>query len=164
VNTDVNINRKNEFGFTLIEILIAVVIMGVGLLITAKMQLVAIQNTQGGYMRSQAANIGYDIIDRMRTNIPAVTNGDYDIAAGDGQPAPIDCKGNDANCSTGQMAQFDHFWWRETIGEFLPNGTGSIVTADNGTFTKVTITLSWLDPYSVAQGAEQNVFTAELPR
>ena len=157
-------NRKNENGFTLIEILIAVVIMGVGLLMTAKMQLVAVQNTQGGYMRAQAANIGYDVIDRMRANVPAVTAGNYDLAGGAAKPAPIDCKGNDADCSTAQMAQFDHFWWRETIEEFLPNGTGAIATADNGTFTKVTVTLSWVDPYSAAQGAEQNVFTAELPR
>jgi len=157
-------NRKNENGFTLIEILIAVVIMGVGMLITAKMQLVAVQNTQGGYMRAQAANIGYDVIDRMRSNIPAVTAGNYDIAAGAAKPGPIDCKGNDSDCSTAQMAQFDQFWWRETIEEFLPNGTGGIVTADNGTFTKITVTLSWVDPYSAAQGAEQNVFTAELPR
>jgi len=159
-----NAGGRHADGFTLIEILIAVVIMGVGLLITAKMQLVAIQNTQGGYMRAQAANIGYDVIDRMRANIPAVTNGNYDIVAAAAKPAPVDCKGNDANCSTVRMAQFDHFWWRETIEEFLPNGTGAIVTADNGTFTKVTVTLTWVDPYSIAQGVEQNVFTAELPR
>jgi len=62
------------------------------------------------------------------------------------------------------MAQFDLYWWRETINEFLPGGTGAIVTADNGTITKVTISLTWVDPNSAANGAEQSVFTAELPR
>jgi len=155
---------KKSSGFTLIEILVAIVIIGVGLLATAKMQLLAVQNTQGGYQRAQASNIGYDIIDRMRNNTPAVTNGDYDIGAGDARPAPIDCKGADADCSTVEMAQFDHFWWRGSVDEFLPSGTGAIETEDNGTFTKVTITLTWIDPYSAADGAEQNVFTAELPR
>jgi type IV pilus assembly protein PilV len=155
---------EKDSGFTLIEILISIVVIGVGLMATARMQLLAVQNTQGGYMRAQASNIGYDIIDRMRVNTPALTNGDYDIGADDDTPAVIDCKGADANCSTVEMAQFDHFWWRETVEEFLPSGTGAIATEDNGTFTKVTVSLTWIDPYSAADGAEQNVFTAELPR
>ena len=151
-------------GFTFVEILVAIIIIGVGLLATARMQLLAVQNTQGGYLRSQASNIGYDIIDRMRANTPAVTNGNYDLAAGDATPAQITGKGAGADCSTAQMARFDLFWWRQAVVGNLPNGTGAIATVDNGTITSVTITLTWIDPNSAADGAEQNVFTAELPR
>jgi len=156
--------RKPTSGFTLVEILVALVVVGIGLLATARMQLLAIQNTQGGYMRAQASNIGYDIVDRMRGNTPAVTNGDYDLAAGDATPGQIACKGAGADCSTAEMAQFDLYWWRETVDEFLPSGTGAIATVDDGVITTVTISLTWIDPYSAADGAEQNVFTAELPR
>ena len=156
--------HRNSNGFTLVEILVAVVVVGVGLLATARMQLLAIQNTQGGYLRAQASNIGYDIVDRMRGNTPAVTNGDYDIAAGAGMPVQVVCKGAGADCSTAQMAQFDLFWWRRTIAESLPTGTGAIATVDDGTITTVTINLTWIDPYSAADGAELNTFTVELPR
>ena len=158
------IKNRNNHGFTLIEILVAIVVLGIGLFGAAKMQLVAIQNTQGGYLRAQASNIGYDIIDRMRANTLAVTSGDYDISDDDNTPAQIDCKGADADCSTAEMAQFDQYWWRQTVDELLPNGAAGIVTVDNGTTTKVTISVTWIDPYSAADGPVQNVFLVELAR
>jgi type IV pilus assembly protein PilV len=154
----------NHNGFSLIEVLAAMIVLGVGLLATAKMQILALQNTQGGYMRAQVAHISYDIIDRMRTNPLAVTTGNYDLAAADATPGIVNCKGAAANCTAANMAQFDHFWWRTTISEFLPNGTGAITTVDDGTFTTVTITVTWIDPYSAADGAEQSLMMAELPR
>ncbi|MFQ5635194.1 MAG: type IV pilus modification protein PilV [Gammaproteobacteria bacterium] len=155
--------RKTE-GFTLIEILAALVIMGIGLLGVARMQLLSVQNTQGGYLRAQASNIGYDIIDRMRANTPAVTAGNYDITPAAATPAPINCKGALANCTPANMAQFDVYWWRQNIAVLLPSGIGGIATADNGTTTKVTISLTWIDPYSAGVGAETSTVTAEVPR
>jgi type IV pilus assembly protein PilV len=154
----------NHKGFSLIEVLAAMVVLGVGLLATAKMQILALQNTQGGYMRAQVSHISYDIIDRMRTNPNAVTTGSYDLAETDDTPGIINCKGAAANCTAANMAQFDHYWWRSTIREFLPNGTGAITTVDDGTFTTVTIDVTWIDPYSAAAGPEQSVMIAELPR
>jgi type IV pilus assembly protein PilV len=154
----------NNNGFSLIEVLAAVIVLGVGLLATAKMQILALQNTQGGYMRAQVSHISYDIIDRMRTNPLAVTNGSYDLAEADDTPGIINCKGSGANCTAANMAQFDHYWWRTTIDESLPNGTGEITTVDDGIYTTVTINITWIDPYSAANGAEQSILIAELPR
>jgi type IV pilus assembly protein PilV len=81
----------NHNGFSLIEVLAAMIVLGVGLLATAKMQILALQNTQGGYMRAQVAHISYDIIDRMRTNPLAVTTGNYDLAAADATPGIVNC-------------------------------------------------------------------------
>lgn len=164
VNCTVSINYRQSSGFSLIEILVAVLILGVGLLATARMQIAGIQNTQGGYMRAQASNLAYDMVDRMRTNTPAVTDGDYDLAIDGATPTVVACKGQAVSCSTTEMADFDQFWWRSTIDAFLPSGAGSIETEDNGTFTTVTVTLTWFDPTSAADGAEQNILTAELPR
>jgi type IV pilus assembly protein PilV len=149
-------------GFTLIEVLVAILVIGAGLLLAARMQLVGIQNTQGGYMRSQAAYLGYEIVDRMRTNIPAVSAGSYDLASTDGTPVEVDCKGTDADCTTADMAQFDQFWWRTALGNALPSATGAIATVDDDDFTTVTVNVTWMDPFSVADGAEQSVITAEL--
>jgi len=70
-------SHRNSNGFTLIEILVSIVVIGVGLLGTARMQMLAIQNTQGGYFRAQASNIGYDIIDRMQGSCRQLYDGGY---------------------------------------------------------------------------------------
>ena len=154
----------NSKGFTLVEILVAVLVIGSGIMLAARMQLMAIQNTQGGYLRAQSANLSYEIIDRMRTNIVALSNGNYDIQAADATPAEVDCGGSSANCTPSQMAQYDQYWWRETIGRALPSGTGAIATTDSGGFTTVTVDMTWVDPYSAAAGSEQITITAELPQ
>jgi type IV pilus assembly protein PilV len=156
--------RRNSNGFTLIETLVAMAVIGAGMLLAARMQLMAIQNTQGGYMRAQAANVGYEIIDRMRTNIPALSGGNYDIASADASPGAMDCTGATANCSTAQMAQADQFWWRQTLSQTLPSGNGAITTTDSGDFTTVTVDITWIDPYSAADGSEQTSIVAELPQ
>ena len=66
-------------GFTIIEVLVSMVILSIGVLSLGVLQLSAMQNTQGGYLRSQATILTYDIIDSMRANIPAVTGDDYRI-------------------------------------------------------------------------------------
>jgi type IV pilus assembly protein PilV len=156
-------NRHSK-GFTLIEILIAILVIGAGFLLAARMQLMAIQNTQGGFFRAQAAYLGYEIIDRMRTNIPGVSAGSYDLTSAEATPDPIDCKGPTADCTTTDMAQFDQIWWRTTLSRALPSATGAIATTDDGDFTTVTVNMTWIDPYSAANGADQSVITAELTK
>ena len=55
-------------GFTLLEVLIAVMLLAVGLLGLAGLQAVSLRNNHSAYLRSQATMLTYDIIDSMRTN------------------------------------------------------------------------------------------------
>ena len=156
--------HRFENGFTLIEVLVSMVILSIGLLGMVGMQLTAMQNTQGGYMRAQASMMVYDVFDRMRANTPAVTNGDYDLALNAETPAMPACTGVGANCSTDQIADFDLSSWRTIMGIYMPAGNGSVATVDNGTTTGVTVTVNWIDPYSAEDGAEVLAMVAELPR
>ncbi len=156
-------------GFTIVEVLISLLILSVGLMGLASLQVVGLQNTQGGAQRAQAAYLAYDITDRMRTNTAAVTAGSYNLAApvpGQGQVAivMVDCFGAAANCSTAQMAAHDLGQWQTQLGAYLNNGTGAIATVDNGTTTQVTVTIQWADAYTVNTGNEITTFTMELPR
>lgn len=146
----------------MIEVLVALVILAIGLLGLAVLQIASMQNVQGGYMRAQATLLAYDIIDRMRANIPGINSGSYDILLADAAPASPACLGAAADCSAAEMGQFDVAQWRTSLGAYLPAGNGSVVTADLGTTTGVTVDIEWIDPYSADQGVEQLELAAEL--
>ncbi|WP_206606719.1 type IV pilus modification protein PilV [Steroidobacter cummioxidans] len=58
----------NQRGFTLVEILVTVVLISVGLLGVAALQLTTLRGNQDAYVRSQASVLAGDILDRMRVN------------------------------------------------------------------------------------------------
>ena len=136
--------HKYSQGFTLIEVLVSMVVLSIGVLGLGMLQLTSLQNTQGGFLRSQATINAYSIIDAMRANIPAVTNGNYDITMNTATPAAPTCYGLLADCTTAQMAAADISRWRAVLGSQLPNGLGQIVTADLGTTTQVSIQVQWV--------------------
>lgn len=68
-------SKRTQGGMTLIEVLVAVLILGVGLLGAAMIQLNALKYTDSSRMTSQASFIAYDLLDRIRANSAA----DYTI-------------------------------------------------------------------------------------
>ncbi|MGX9570125.1 type IV pilus modification protein PilV [Pseudomonas viciae] len=61
-------SKRAQEGMTLIEVLVAVLILGVGLLGAAMIQLNALKYTDSSRMTSQASFIAYDMLDRIRAN------------------------------------------------------------------------------------------------
>jgi len=61
-------NAKSQAGFTLIEILVAMLILAIGMLGIAAMQLRGLQYNHDAYLRSQVNLLAYNISDRMRLN------------------------------------------------------------------------------------------------
>ncbi len=157
-----HMNIKNSNGFTIIEVLVAMVILSIGVLGLGILQLTALQNTQGGHLRAQASILAYDIIDSMRANIPALTDGNYRITLATATPATVDCYGSAADCVISQMATSDLNRWRTLLGNYLPAGNGQVESLDLGGTTQVTVTVEWLDPYSAASGNEQLILMSEL--
>jgi len=145
-------------------VLVSLLVLSVGLMGLASLQVVGLQNTQGGAQRAQAAFLAYDITDRMRSNITAVTDGNYNLNGGVVINEFVNCIGAEANCTTAQIAQFDLGQWQTLLGTYLSNGVGSIITADIGTTTRVTVTVQWADAYTVDNGNEIVTFTTELPQ
>jgi type IV pilus assembly protein PilV len=64
-------SKHAQEGMTLIEVLVALVILGVGLLGAAALQLNALKYTDSARMTSQASFIAYDMMDRIRANAAA---------------------------------------------------------------------------------------------
>lgn len=61
-------------GFSLLEMLIALLILSIGLLGVATLQIRGQQFNQVGYLRTQAAFLGYDIMERIRINSDNLPN------------------------------------------------------------------------------------------
>ncbi len=132
-------------GFSLLEVLIALVVLSVGLLGIAAMISTTLKSNDSAYMRTQATALAYNIIDRMRANLPAATNGSYDITmpAGAATTDPTTCTG--ASCSSSALATYDIGQWEYDLATRLPNGRGAITTAVSGGLSMVTITVQWND-------------------
>jgi type IV pilus assembly protein PilV len=133
-------------GMTLIEVLVTLVIISVGLLGVAALQLTTVRNNLDAFVRSQAAVLAGDMLDRIRANRAAAINDQYNIAFG-------------AAVGTGTIAQNEMAQWRATLQSQLPNGDGAIVTANsvvNGMpRCIVTISIRWGERSTVA--ADQQV-------
>lgn len=63
-----NLTKNRSKGFTLIEVMIAMIILAVGLLGMASLTVRSQQSNESAYARSQASLLAYDIIERMRAN------------------------------------------------------------------------------------------------
>jgi type IV pilus modification protein PilV len=90
--------------------------MGIGVLSVTGLQMISLQNNQDALLRSEAQQMAYDIMDRIRVNPGAgVAGSDYDgIALADVPAAPQDCIAG--NCSAAQMVGFDIALWKCSLG------------------------------------------------
>ena len=76
---------RQQNGMTLIEVLVAMLILGIGLLGAAVIQLNALKYTDSSRMTSQASFIAYDMLDRVRANAGA----DYSWGRGERTSASL---------------------------------------------------------------------------
>ena len=122
-------------GFSLLEVLIAILVVATGVLGIAGLQIVSLQNNTSALFRTQANQAAYVIIDRARAN-PAA---DYNLALAADAPAAPDCTNMD--CDPAQMANYDLMVWLTGVTDMLPRGDGSVVVNGN----LFTVTVEWDD-------------------
>lgn len=127
-------------GFTLVEVLVALLILAIGLLGLAALQTTGMRFNQESSLRSQAILIAYDIVDRIRANPIGKAAGDYDSVSATATFTAPACIGT-VNCSPDNIATFDLASWKARIAAALPAGTGAISTSG----TRRTITITWVE-------------------
>lgn len=135
-------NSKNKFqslpvsnfrsrGTSLIEVLIAVLILGIGLLGIASMQAITLRNGQNSMERSQAVMQTYSILDAMRSNVLLARTNVYNLARTCTVPT-----------ATATLAQNDIRDWMTNLQTNIgPTACGTITCALN----VCTITVDWDD-------------------
>ena len=109
-------------GFSLLEVLVALLVLSVGLLGLAALQTVGLKFNTQSYQRTQAVLNAYDIIDRVRANPSGILTGSYDnIGTTDTPPSLPTCP-----CSPAQMADFDIAQWKASLSSLLTEGKGAL--------------------------------------
>lgn len=126
---------SSQGGFTLIEVLVSVLVVSVGVLGVAGLQLLSLQNNTSALFRTQALQSAYDVMDRARAN----RDQDYALEMDADAPAALNCMTQ--NCTQPQMRDFDLAAWRTALAENLPQGRGA-VSVDGGAMT---VTVQWQD-------------------
>ena len=127
---------KPHRGFSLIEVLIALIIMSVGMLGIAGLYVQSMQAGRTSMFRHHAVTLAGDVADRIRANPRAGI-------AYMGGPANNNCVAQGTDCDQGEMAANDIFLWDEQARETLPNGTVTIVYNAGTVPPEYTITIAW---------------------
>ena len=141
--------RRHHEGFTLLEVLIALLVLSIGLLGIGKLMMLSARANDSAYMRTQATALGYTILDAMRANRGTALGQGYDTAVV--APATQACALAAPGCTGDLQASNDTFLWNQTLAAALPGGTGLVVTAqapDTATAainTTATVTVTWID-------------------
>ncbi len=137
-------------GFSLIEVLIALIILSVGMLGIAGLYVQSMQAGRTSMFRHNAVTLAGDIADRIRAN-PAAGDA-YEATTG----ADNSCVNGGVNCSHEQMAAHDIGLWQEQAEDSLPNGKVT-VTVDTSNPPNYRISVGWDEP------GESPTFTIVVP-
>lgn len=178
--------NRTQTGFNLVEVLVALVVLSIGLLGIAGLQLTGVRGTQGSYFRSQATAFMNDMAERMYVNRPGVAAGNYaaidsdSIACGSVTPTAQCGQENGAAavaCSAANMANFDTVVMacgykksgsvREGgVSNTLPNGRIRVTCIQTAgvcsSASQHTITVSWSERGDKDSAGESDLITESI--
>jgi len=141
---------KSESGFTMVETLVALVVLAIGLLGIAALYLNSLQAGRTAIYRTQAVNLAADLADRIRVNRTATAAYGSAFATAFAEvPACFTTGG----CTAAQLASSDLSRWKASLAQLLPNGQGQVVVTPPvapGDPTNYVVTVQWAEVGEVA--------------
>lgn len=135
-------------GASLLEVLIAVLVLAIGMLGVAAMQAMSLRNSLSALERSQATVQSYAILDAMRANVVEARNNTYNLALA-AAPCPAPAAG-------GTLASLDLNNWINSLQTTLgPSACGAVACAAN----VCEVTIRWNDERGTGGVAAQQLLT-----
>lgn len=129
--------KTSQKGFSMVEVLVAIVIISIGVLGLVAMQGKTIQYTQDANQRNTAAMLTNDLIELIRGNRSAVigpsgellSSSNYYKAASDAFPTAgeASCR-TTTGCTAAQMATDHLFLWTQQVRNSLPIDNATLAT------------------------------------
>jgi len=138
-------NSRRQSGFSMVEVLVALVVLSIGLLGIAALYLNSLQSGRTAIYRTQAINLAADLADRIRMNRTAQAS--YGAAFADDPDPVADCDGT-GGCSDADLATTDIANWKDEIANQLPGGQGQVAVtlpAAAGEPTNYVVTVQWTE-------------------
>ena len=140
-----SLRRANSSGFSLIEVLIALVVLGFGLLGYALLQTMTLRFTQSANHRTQATNLAYDLLDQMRSNrFQAAWYATAGFDPGDVTVADCDTRSPPTGAiAAGVVIERNIERWQCQVVRALGDGASATVTVDANRVA--TVAVAWND-------------------
>jgi type IV pilus assembly protein PilV len=132
---------SKNYGFSLLEVLISLVILSVGMMGLAGLKVVAIKGTNEAHFRHEASLLIMDMADRIRANPAGVDNGSYEAHGGisiatDKSPSTM-CNNN--ACDPDELATYDMYSVALNLSRTVPGSSVSITCPSNDCSTTAAI-------------------------
>lgn len=144
--------RHSQYGFGLVESLVALVVVSVGMIGIAVLYGQGLGASRTALYRTQAVNLASDMADRIRVNRRGgATYG--------GAGANNNCVPGGVSCTPAQMAGQDVWSWNQQIARQLPGGVGT-VTYTAASPPTYTIRVTWQE---VGLGAITHQLAIRVP-
>lgn len=134
---------RDSAGFSLLEVLIALVVTAVGLLGFALMQTMNLRFTQSANYRTQATNLAYDLLDQVRANRVLLSQFEAITPAGFGSLSQELCAGY-ASVSGDFVtpAQSMNRWRCQVRAVLGDKATAEVIDLGNG---RLRVWVNWAD-------------------
>ncbi|WP_223262230.1 type IV pilus modification protein PilV [Variovorax beijingensis] len=121
---------RGQAGFSMIEALVAILVLSFGLLALAGFQLRVLSDSVGASNQNIAAQLAGDMADRIRANpvTGAASASPYvaDWAAADATEPTPSCAGSKASCTAAQLAAHDLWAWKHRVASALPGDVADV--------------------------------------
>lgn len=138
--------RGRQQGLSLIEVLIAALILAIGLLGIAAMQAVTLRNSQSAFDRTQAVVLSYSMFDAMRGNAAAARAGGYTL----GRTCAVPAAG-------GTLASRDQNLWLQSLKDTMGDSACGTITACVANVCSITV--EWNDSRASGGDAAKTLTT-----
>lgn len=145
-----NKSLNKQSGFSLLESMIAIIVMVLGVLGMLGVQMRTLTDTQGSVRRAQALRLISDLSERLQNNPDALGN----LAAYTTTPtSSSDCSTN--ACTPSDLASYDIKRWQATVQSTLPGASATVFLPQNSS-NQLGVLIGWNESRYLQNGQALN--------
>lgn len=139
-----NTRHPQPNGFSLLEVMVALVVVAIGMLGSAATALDALRASRTALQWTQATALAADLAECIRANRAAGTA--YSLSPSSNPPRPAKACTTPGQCSPSEVAELDMYRWQRAITLALPDASAGVTAVPGGSNSEpchYTIVIRW---------------------